>query len=66
MAASPRGARAPVLPGCTSKEGGSGLGLFLARSIVEHHGGRVEVDSSAAGTIIRLRFPAAGTIAPAA
>jgi two-component system nitrogen regulation sensor histidine kinase NtrY len=54
------------VPGFTTKEGGSGLGLFLARSIVEHHGGRVEVDSSAAGTIIRLRFPAAGAIAPAA
>jgi len=53
-------------PGFTTKEGGSGLGLFLTRSIVEHHGGRLEIESSSTGTRVHLLFPAAGEIAPAA
>ena len=53
-------------PGFTTKEGGSGLGLFLTRSIVEHHGGQLEIESSPNGTLIRLLFPPAGEMVPAA
>ena len=45
----------------TKPEGiGSGLGLFIARSIVESHGGDIEVTSSVGqGTTFVIRFPAA-------
>jgi signal transduction histidine kinase len=39
---------------------GTGLGLFIARSIAEAHGGRLEVDSGPArGAIFRLELPTA-------
>jgi signal transduction histidine kinase len=38
---------------------GSGLGLSLVKSIVEDHGGRVAVETSAQGTTFRLRLPMA-------
>jgi signal transduction histidine kinase len=42
----------------TSKPGGTGLGLPLARKIVEKHGGRITVASGpGAGTTVRLMFP---------
>jgi anti-sigma regulatory factor (Ser/Thr protein kinase) len=42
------------------KVGGSGLGLFHARSTVESWGGRVELDSSPGkGTTVRVRLPKA-------
>ncbi|WP_142848870.1 PAS domain-containing hybrid sensor histidine kinase/response regulator [Telmatospirillum sp. J64-1] len=38
--------------------GGTGLGLPLAKSFVELHGGRMEIDSrEGEGTVVRLRFP---------
>ncbi len=45
----------------TKAEGiGSGLGLFIARSIVESHGGDIEVTSSVGqGTTFVIRLPAA-------
>jgi signal transduction histidine kinase len=47
------------------KEHGTGLGLALARAIVEEHGGRIEVQSvPGRGSIFTLEFDAAG--APAA
>jgi signal transduction histidine kinase len=41
-------------------KGGSGLGLFMVRHIMQAHGGRVEVDSEPGrGSRFRLIFPAA-------
>lgn len=36
---------------------GTGLGLAITRRILEDHGGAVEVESSGAGTTVRLVFP---------
>jgi len=42
----------------SSRGGGTGLGLPIARQIVERHGGTIEVDSVVGrGTIFRLRLP---------
>ncbi|HEX5071385.1 MAG TPA: ATP-binding protein [Vicinamibacterales bacterium] len=44
-----------------SGKGGSGLGLFMVRHIMEAHGGRAEVDSQPGqGSCFRLIFPVAG------
>jgi two-component system OmpR family sensor kinase len=38
---------------------GSGLGLSIVRSIIERHGGTVELNSTPdEGTTVRLRIPA--------
>jgi len=43
------------------KYDGTGLGLPLAKSLVELHGGALEIESEkGAGTKVRLRFPVAG------
>lgn len=47
-------------PGFTTKAGGSGFGLFLARRIVEDHGGSLElVAGPGRGAIARLELPLA-------
>jgi signal transduction histidine kinase len=45
-------------PFTTLKENGSGLGLFLAREILQHHGGRLELQSlQGEGTSVILTLP---------
>lgn len=43
----------------SSKQHGSGVGLFLARRVVEDQGGSLDVESSADGTTVRVLLPAA-------
>ncbi len=45
-------------PFATTKPEGLGLGLSLARSIVEAYGGRLSIESSASGAIVRFSLPA--------
>ena len=45
-------------PFTTLKENGSGLGLFLAREILQHHGGKLEIQSiQGEGTSVILTLP---------
>jgi signal transduction histidine kinase len=45
----------------TTKENGTGLGLFMVKEIVDNHHGTINVESrEAMGTTITLSFPAAG------
>jgi len=46
----------------TTKSGGTGIGLYVARSVVDAHGGEIEVDSQPAhGTCFRVRLPLSAT-----
>jgi signal transduction histidine kinase len=45
----------------TSVSGGSGLGLSIARAIVEAHGGRIVVESAPGRTVFTVRLPKEGT-----
>jgi nitrogen-specific signal transduction histidine kinase len=46
-----------ALPMAVRRAGGAGLGLAIARKMVEAHGGRLELASSAAGTTARIVLP---------
>lgn len=58
----PEAVRAQLFrPGMTSKPGGNGLGLVLARAIAVQHGGTLAVgDGPGGGTHAELRLPLAG------
>ena len=45
-------------PFYTTKQKGTGLGLYISRNIVEEHGGRIEVDATlAVGTAFVMTLP---------
>ena len=46
----------------TTKEGGTGLGLAVARAVIEAHGGSLELaDNEGPGATARVRLPRSGT-----
>ena len=48
-----------VEKGFNRKHGGSGLGLYITRMLMERHGGKLEISSQVEiGTMVRLSFPA--------
>ncbi len=47
----------PFYRGSGAKPGGLGLGLSIARSVIELHGGRIHVKSTAYGTRFQIEIP---------
>lgn len=44
-------------PLLTTKRGHAGLGLSIAKQVVEAHGGTIELDGTGHGTTVRIRLP---------
>ena len=44
-------------PFFSTKEGGTGLGLYVSHGIVERHGGTISVNTGRGGTTFRVRLP---------
>ena len=44
-------------PLVTHRQGGTGLGLHIAHSFVQQHGGMIEADSTPTGTVFRVVLP---------
>lgn len=44
-------------PMAVRRPGGAGLGIAIARKMVEGHGGRLEISSGKAGTTVRIALP---------
>jgi signal transduction histidine kinase len=47
-----------------ARDGGSGLGLSIARGLAERNGGRVDLVDSTSGTTLRLRLPQPRRVQP--
>jgi two-component system nitrogen regulation sensor histidine kinase GlnL len=45
----------------SGRDGGTGLGLTLAQTYVQHHGGLVECESQPGRTVFRIILPLART-----
>jgi two-component system sensor kinase FixL len=52
---------AGAFPPFSSKSEGLGVGLSLCRSIIESHGGRLEVSGNSAGAVVRFTLPVVKT-----
>lgn len=48
------------VPFVTTKDSGTGLGLAISQEIIQKHGGRLAVESSAEGTVFRILLPRTG------
>jgi signal transduction histidine kinase len=46
-----------AVPMAVRRAGGAGLGVAIARKMIEGHGGRLEVSSGAAGTTVSIALP---------
>jgi signal transduction histidine kinase len=62
----PEFADGAVTPFATTKQDGMGLGLSLARSVIEAHGGSLSIESSSSGATITFTLRSSGNLAGAA